>query len=66
MDRCEANREILRRLSEYIQENPEIRFCQALYNCHIVESLERYTWDMAWQDEFYTESTETLRRVRGE
>ena len=64
MTRQEANEEILHRLSGYIHDNPGIRFCQALFNLRIVEdSSDDYT---TWEDEYYTESSETLRRVKGE
>ena len=64
MTRQEANRKILHRLSCYIHDNPEIRFCQALFNLGIVDdSSVDYT---TWKDEYYTESVDTLEGMPDE
>ena len=62
MTRHEANEEILHRLSGYLHDNPEIRFAQALHNLGIVANS--HVNPAKWVDEFYTESTETLRRIK--
>lgn len=46
--------EILKLLEDYILTNPQIRFCQALYNLGIVNN----------EDKFYEESNRTLARLR--
>jgi hypothetical protein len=51
MNRLEANREILKYLSHIIEECPDWRFQQILFN------LNLYTPN---KDRFYEESTETL------
>lgn len=52
--RINYNIEILETLKDYLLKNPNIRFCQALYNLRIVDK----------QDRFYEESGRTLGRVR--
>lgn len=46
--------EILKLLEDYILMNPQIRFCQALYNLGIINN----------EDKFYEESNRTLVRLR--
>jgi len=46
--------EILKLLEYYILTNPQIRFCQALYNLGIINN----------EDRFYEESNRTLTRLR--
>lgn len=55
-----ANREIIEIISQYISLNPEMRFGQCLLNLNIVEVDDRGHWE----DEYYTESTITLERVK--
>ncbi len=63
MTRLEANLLILEELEMYFRANPDIRFGQALRNTGTV--LERQTDDgIVWANEFNTESTITLARVR--
>ena len=52
--RINYNIEILETLKDYLLANPNIRFCQALYNLKIVDK----------QDRFLEESGRTLSRVR--
>lgn len=65
--RLECNRELLAILSDYLEENPDMRFSQALINLNIVQEqpdghlgYERFSW----KDEFYLESVELLWRVK--
>lgn len=52
--RINYNIEILETLKDYLLANPNVRFCQALYNLKIVDK----------QDRFLEESGRTLSRVR--
>lgn len=52
--RINYNIEILETLKDYLLANPNVRFCQALYNLKIVDKQDRY----------YEESSKTLSRVR--
>lgn len=54
LKRINYNIEILETLKDYLLANPNIRFCQALYNLKIVDK----------QDRFYEESSKTLSRVK--
>ncbi len=54
LKRINYNVEILERLREYLLANPNVRFCQALYNLRIVDKQDRYS----------EESSRTLSRVR--
>ena len=57
-----SNNELLKLLTQYLQNNPDQRFGQALSNLGIVEIVHS-THGTMWQNEFYTESTELLTRV---
>ena len=52
--RINYNIEILETIKDYLLANPNVRFCQALYNLKIVDK----------QDRFLEESGRTLSRVR--
>jgi hypothetical protein len=54
MTRLEANRKILKILSEYLEKYPTMRFNQALLNLDIV---------IKNSDQFYEESEKTLKRA---
>lgn len=54
LKRINYNVEILERLREYLLANPNVRFCQALYNLRIVDKQDRYS----------EEPSRTLSRVR--
>lgn len=64
--RREANREILRALTSYIEAHDEIRFGQALVNLGIVQLIQDPTsFDITGaKDPFYEESVDTLKRIR--
>ena len=55
MNRLEANRLILKILSEYVEAYPQQRFNQLLQNTRVVVPNS--------PDQFYEESTETLSRM---
>ena len=55
MNRLEANRLILKILSEYVEAYPQQRFNQLLQNTRVVAPH--------LVDQFYEESTETLSRM---
>jgi hypothetical protein len=54
-ERLAYNLQILRILEAYLMTYSDLRFCQALSNLDIVRNDK---------DDFYTESSETLRRVK--
>lgn len=55
MTRLEANMQILKTLAMYAEKCPDQRFCQMLYNLNVLRQGE---------DEFYTESEDTLHAVK--
>lgn len=59
MTRLEANRLILKELSDYIENNPDIRFNQALFNNYIAYS----TWEQGGELSYNEESEDTLKRM---
>ena len=75
MNRLEANREILKKLSEYIETHPDMRFGQVLINTKAVSKIRfvllgegdkieaqgNYLYD-----EFYVESGAILQRMIGD
>ena len=57
--RLEANREIIAKLAELVEKNPDWRFHQLLQNAGVEKPLK---------DQFYEESEqtlETLKKLRG-
>ncbi len=52
--RINYNVELLETLKDYLLANPNVRFCQALYNLRIVDKQDRYN----------EESSRTLSRLR--
>ena len=67
MSRLKNNLEILKKLEQYIRKYPDMRFGQALENLGLV----KYHIDMKnetnyWESEFYTESSELLKRLKNE
>jgi hypothetical protein len=54
-NRLEANRELLKLLSEEIEKHPYFRFHQAMFNLGIY---------LPKSDEYYTESDTILKRVK--
>jgi hypothetical protein len=61
MTRLEANKKILALLNAHIEKYPAERFSQALLNLGVVVD-----WggdENAWEDDFYLESEELLKRI---
>ena len=56
MSRLNDNVEVLNILVDYLKQNPDIRFFQALYNVGIMDSKN--------VDRFYEEPYETLSRMK--
>ena len=63
MTRKEANMEIVRLMVNYINMNPDQRFCQILQNLEILEDDGDYG-EKGLIDSFYEEFTTTLERVK--
>ena len=64
MNRQDANKEILSILAGMIEDYPDQRFSQIL--CNYGFATMEYGRDFNyWKDEFYLESTELLKRLRG-
>lgn len=64
MSRLEYNKLLLDILKEYFEQNPEIRFSQALSNLDYVKQSESLTsLNPFWIDEYYLESKDLLTRV---
>jgi len=57
MNRKQANMLIIKKLQAYIKKNPGIRFNQMLMNLNIVQ---------VEFDDYYTEPTKILRRIKNE
>lgn len=55
-DRLESNKEILIRLEDFLEANPDLRFIQALRALDIIEE---------GKDKFYEESQTTLKNIEG-
>jgi len=53
LKRINYNVEILERLKDYLLANPNVRFCQALYNLGIIGK----------EDKYYEEPSRTLVRM---
>jgi hypothetical protein len=60
-DRCVKNALIMERLGKYLADNPDIRFCQALYNLGI--NINDHNPPSMPVDNFYEEPDKTLSRV---
>lgn len=66
MTRQEYNKIILEFLNRYIEECPDIRFIQALSNCHILMSYksgEIPPHQFCFVDNYHEESSVTLERI---
>lgn len=59
MTRLEANKEILKILEKLVEELPDWRFGQLIYNTGIFS-----TPSLRWYDPFFDESTETLNKLK--
>lgn len=65
MKRSELNEQILRKLSKYLRDNPDIRFIQALWNLKIIDSVTDEFGYKEVIDRFYEEPIHTLKRING-
>lgn len=63
MKRLEANLQILKLLEQYIQENPDLRFGQALYNLAIIKDVEPMNFSYIDRIIIHEEPTVTLERL---
>lgn len=66
MIRQEGNKKLLKLLEEYLTNNPDIRFIQALWNLKIIDDkiIEGNGHDIVVPvDRFYEEPDETLERI---
>ena len=65
MTRLEANRELIKLLAGYSEQYPDQRFSQILQNLWIVKPERPAHPDLgiSWQNEFYMESEDLLKRV---
>ena len=61
-----ANEEILSILKEYLENHPEIRFVQALWNLNIIRISKEKMFNDNYiiVDDFYEEPTDTLKRIK--
>jgi len=67
MTRLQANKKLLKILKELVINNPDQRFSQVLQNLGFVKPSRpvRDLGMIEWQNEFYLESEELLKRVKG-
>lgn len=65
MTKLQANKELLKLLTELIEANPDLRLGQILQVYQFVrpEQATKPELCINWQNEFYTESEVILRRV---
>lgn len=63
MTRKVANLEIMNELSEYLAQNPTMRFGQALRNIGIIVDVSNPEGAPKWTNHFYEESDDMLKRV---
>lgn len=63
--RHQTNKRLLEILSRLIENNPDLRFSQILYNFGFVKGLRPANPDLGvdWQNEFYEEPGKILERV---
>lgn len=57
--RLQANKELIEIFQKLVEKDPEARFSQILSNFGFVSQI-----DGNWKDEFYTEPTVVLERVK--
>lgn len=64
--RKECNAIILKKLTEYLRDNPSMRFNQALINLDIVVNARdlQGIYSTFCQDDYYTEPSEVLKRMK--
>ena len=65
MSRQEQNKELVKLLSELIEQHPDLRFSQILFNFGFVKQDRPANPNLGvgWQNEFYLESEKVLKRV---
>ena len=65
MTRQSQNEELVKVLNNLVKDNPDLRFSQILYVFRFVKA-NRPTRDAGdnWQNEFYVEPEEILKRVK--
>ena len=68
MNRIEANKQIIKKLEEFINNNPNMRFIQALWALNIINAKPVYNKELGYheqkiEDRFYEEPSETLKRI---
>lgn len=61
--RKESNKELLRILADIIEDNPDLRFGQILFNWQFIIG-DNDNGDIKIIDPFYEESVDTLKRVK--
>jgi hypothetical protein len=67
MTRLEANREILKVLSQVVERYPDFRFNQLLVGIELISTnYDETLGTRYWNNEFYTESTDILERITNE
>ncbi len=69
MTTYDANKEILKIIEKAMEDNPNMRFTQLLRTLNIVKVIkiidaEGYD-NIVQQDEFYTQSQQILKRMKG-
>lgn len=65
MTRQEANRLILKRISDEIERNPHVRFHQILRNLNVIEEFrDEFGIPKWWLNEFHAEPDLILNRMR--
>lgn len=64
-NRLAENRELVKLLSELVENNPSERFHQILRNNgFITEHIDEHNMPVYWENEFYLESENVLNRVK--
>ena len=64
MTRQEANRTILRILSEYVEDNPDIRFHQMLHNLNLTKQVVTPEGNFYLEDLYNMEPEKALERIK--
>lgn len=63
MNRQEANKKILEIVTSAVENNPDLRFIQILWNLNIIDSKKFGDEKIIVIDRFYEEPKETLKRI---
>lgn len=63
MNRQEANKKILEIVTSAVENNPDLRFIQILWNLNIIDSKKFRDEKIIVIDRFYEEPEETLKRI---